>query len=183
MNEKQSEKGVPIKADRLVFSSFNWGEAKPYIGEKCYFTNSFYEAFSLPFGDLCNNAPFSGFNTKINGETEVNYPVNYPFSTPIGAYAFLIVPIKQEPQYVPFTWEDRDLFLGKFCHKKSWSPMDSTMVTGTTGTTGVREDNGDSRELDTLELELSSGITETLVEFLKSYVFLDGSPCGKKVNK
>ena len=77
--------------------------------------------------------------------------------------------IKPEKKIVPFTWDDRELFRGKWVVKKvdlSIGKSKEYLITCIT-------DN-----------EVHFGASEyTYTEFMNYFTFLDGSPCGKEVEE
>ena len=73
--------------------------------------------------------------------------------------------IKPEKKLVPFTFDDRELFMGKWIVDKEDNCYCSMIIT---------------IELDSISLNYNSFTYE---ELLEKFTFLDGSPCGKEVEE
>ncbi len=75
---------------------------------------------------------------------------------------YRIKPVPPQPEYVPFTWEDRELLRGKWVKSKSIDDPNEYLIQAIT--------------------RQSVFLLGTAVPFgllLKAYTFLDGTPCGK----
>lgn len=78
----------------------------------------------------------------------------------------LIYRVKPEPKYIPFTFEDRDMFKDRWIYSKEYGNLTKIIH--------IEDDSVRS-------VTIGTGDAFSYSELLNLYTFEDGTPCGKLV--
>jgi len=108
--EEKREATVP---ELILLTADNVEEAKRYLGRSGMFTDTYQTALFT----LRTPERFGTDGTLIS----VDHRSSYPFIKSVSAafaYQFFVTEKLKDPEYVPFTWEDRDLLKGRWVRYK-----------------------------------------------------------------
>ena len=108
------EKKEAIVPKMILFTAENAEEAQPYVGKEGAFTDYYATALNLTKNRV---SPENRGRLELIPEGRDGYC--YPFRKSAGAkYQFFVTEKLKDPEYVPFTWEDRDLLKGRWVRYK-----------------------------------------------------------------